>query len=228
MNPAFLRSLGIAAMDGLLCSFVAVLALAFFLQRDNARPAGIMDSGLLVLAVDKQSAVSGSSLTNSALSVSICRPVSCSSPRYRSLSPDVLPAEEPCGSRWPEDFEGMARSKEREGPCTVRARWVDCAAVDRACTGYLLINGLPRSAHYEIRFLVTNANNSEFSLPGYLSLAIRMIDGHDLKGIPLDSQRLRPGDPLGATLSVDVSPGGIIQARWLEQHDTTPAVSLSH
>jgi hypothetical protein len=197
MNQAFLRSLGVAAMDGLLCSFVAVLALAFFLQRDNTRPVGLMESGLLVLAVDKQSAVSDSSLTNSALSVSILR----------------LGGQ--CVGKWPVNFDGMALLQKSEDQCTVRARWVDCAAVDRACTGYLLMNGLTRDTHYQLRFLVTNAINQEFSLPVSLRLMVKMVDGHDLKGMPLDAQQLRPGDPLGAILSVDISPEGSVQTRWL-------------
>lgn len=199
MNGAFLRSLGIAAMDGLLCSFVAVLALAFFLQRDNVRPVGSMQSGLLVLAVDKQSGVSGSSLTNSALSVSILR------------------SGGNCPVKWPSNFEGMSLSQGLENQCAVRARWLDCAAVDRACTSYLLMNGLTRDAHYKLRFLVTNAVDLGSPLPITLRLAVKVVDGHDLAGIPLDVQPLRPGDPIGAVMSVDISPEGAVQAQWIAQ-----------
>jgi len=195
MNRSFLIAVGIAAMDGLLCAFVAVLALAFLLQGTEAATSGHSEKGLLAIAIEKRSAVPGDILNNTIVMARARR------------------GHGKCDYQWGPDFGRIAADHSTQDLCFIRARWLDCRAVHNACTAYLLLFGLQSNERYDLRFVVQNSINNEFGMPSDLGLAITAFDGSRPRGVALGTRFLRSGDPVGLTLTVEVSPSGEVQVR---------------
>lgn len=197
MSRNFAVAIGISAMDGILCAFVAVLALAFILQAPDGEPRKAGDSkvGLLLLEVEKRPNVPMSSSNNTAVSARIRG--------LRGVCKDVILA----------DFDNSRPAGIGSSECAASARWMDCRAVTGSCAGYLLFNGLVPDQTWSVQLISSDRIDSLEFFPDRIGLLPTVFTESGLRGERAGEKILRAGAPEGASIVVEVTQSGRIKVR---------------
>jgi hypothetical protein len=203
MNRIFLMAVGIAAMDGLLCAFVAVLALAFLLQSEPESAQRAAPIGMVAVEMTWRSSTPGDARNNVVLGVYAERP-SCKQARYWSPNDKF----ESHGN-----FETDATSVPET--CVIHAQWINGTRLQGQCTAWFVLQSVKPGS----RFLATVyvAGTDQYEKPSAERIIVFATTYANASGpsYTLRSQRLTVGDAEGATLVVNIDAQGAVRSDWL-------------
>lgn len=204
MSRTLLFAIGLSAIDGLMCAFVAILAVAFVLQDEHGAPPRDAPVSTQILMLDKQMQGEGDALVGLRIKV----------------TDGQLTGS---GYALPGAALGTSQTQVHwtAGATAVDATWRDCAAAERGCTARLVLTGTRPGMRIELAPYLADS-------PGHLADAIP--DGVRLQGILVDAQSgtkqrinpitlaFDPGRTGMPSLVLDVGKTGTAQ---LTQHATS-------
>lgn len=195
----FLVAVLIAAIDGLLCAFVAVLALAFTLQSEPVPSAGgTADEGMIVVTLTWRSSVLADTVNNVVVGLQ-GRESAC-------LSRDALP-----------DLNGNFPSKDARNPgCAMVGVWIPCTVEEGVCTGVLTLQHVRPGDAQNFRVYIAGANDAERPAADRVEMIARVYSDSKSPAIELVSPELRMGNLQGAELEIAISRTGTVSAEWHE------------
>lgn len=199
MNRNFLMAVGIAAMDGLLCAFVAVLALAFLLQGEPKVSQGGAPAGTLAVEVSWKASMPGTPYNNLVLGVHAERPA-CPDSRYFPLNIGEL----------------RASADPSPSACTIQATWIGCAKAEGECTAWLVLRNVEPGTSIDTTFYIAGTDRAELLAADEIVLTTSVY--FDSRSRPIkhdDGPRLKLQDVDGATLSLQINGEGRVRSRWV-------------
>jgi len=199
MTTRLLFSVGIAAIDGLLCAFVAVLALAFLMQGEEQPSAGELEAGMLILTFEKLSGKLGVDATNTLVGL-----------RFRDARSQECP--------WLR-FPSPPSPNEN---CGLELAWRDCEGVASSCVSSVAIYDVRRRDSFDLRFVTLGPASDNVDVPSSIYLAPVMLDGASGGEQRLDARELIASSVYGLALRVSVSDTGRANVRWISAANPDP------
>lgn len=186
-------------MDGLLCAFVAVLALAFMLQGEPVPPAGgTVDEGMIVVEVAWRSSVLADTANNVVVGLQ-GRKSAC-------LSSDA----------WPDSDGNIPADSVRNPGCALVGTWAPCTVQEGVCTALLTLQHVRPGDAQNYRIYVAGARNPERPAVERINISARVYSDARSPAIELESPELRNGDLRGAELAIAITRTGTVSAEWHE------------
>lgn len=198
MNRNFLMAVGIAAMDGLLCAFVAVLALAFLLQGEPVAAQSGAPVGMVAVELSWRSSTPGDARNNLILGIHAERP-GCEKARY-----------------WP-DSDGIFLTAAMGNPeaCVIKAQWIRCTALQGQCTAWLLLQNVKPGSRFGATVYVAGTDQHEEPSAEQIVIQARTYSNAHARAKTLRKQRLTSGDLIGATIAVRIDERGVVRSDWV-------------
>ena len=186
-------AIGIAAMDGLLCAFVAVLALAFLFQSDERAISGNSETGMLLVSLTKRSAQDGISKPNTLIGLRIRRVINGENCKWQRLPSRVDLSE----------------------ACALHAVWDDCFDFDAQCAGQLVIWGLRAGETVEAKMIALGPEEQGNYQPDAVWLEPLLLDGAEGPGHRLEPKLLHVVSVSGVHFRISLASTGIARIRWM-------------
>lgn len=190
MKGNLLLAMGLSAIDGLLCAFVAILSLAFVMPSEPAGAQRVAQQATQLILVEKSQGAGGLALLGLQLTLV--------EPSGRSVAGFALPANGSSDMEW-------------NDAVPLKGTWADCRPTNGRCAARLVVRGMPAGASLAIRPYIVDSAGSLLDVPAdSVSLEAMVIDsgsGRKRRSAPLKlTYNSGPADGEGWTLGLE--PGG--------------------
>lgn len=162
MSRTLLFAIGLSAIDGLMCAFVAILAVAFVLQSERGAPPRDAPATTQLLLLEKQVQGAGDVLLG--LQVKVIE-------GQRTSKGYALPGA----------ALGTLRTQVRwtDGATKVQGTWRDCAAAAHGCVARLVLTGTRPGMRVElVPYLADSPGHLADDIPDGARIQASLVDAH--------------------------------------------------